>query len=339
MANGGFIGKRLVPNVASAKGVWNVNELYNARLDGLWPATVVEIVTDFLIIAGGGGGHQSTAMPGGGAGGYLNSYGSEPSGGNSASLNAMSIAMLNTYAVTIGAGGSPTNNGSNTSFSGTASDLSSISYTAIGGGAGKASNNGGNGGSGGAGGYGTADARYPANGGSGTSNQGFDGGKSGAQPNAGWVFCTAFGGSYCNAAKWAGGGGGGAGGVGGSVDTGVATETMVQLNSAAGGAGLASLITGTSVTRAAGGSGYGTGANNYAAMPAGSGPSSNGGGGRGGNQGNTNVGGDGIIILRYPNVFSLTNPGGGLTISTATDGNAKVSSITAGSGNIQFGVA
>jgi hypothetical protein len=72
-------------------------------------------------------------------------------------------------------------------------------------------------------------------------------------------------------------------------------------------------------------------------MPTGSGSSSIGGGGEGGNS--SNAGGDGIVILRYPNTYSLSNPGGGLTISTATDGTDKVSSITAGSGNIEFGLA
>ena len=338
MANGGFIGKRLVPIITSAKGVWTANELYHARLDGIWPLLVVNVVTDFLIIAGGAGGATGTALAGGGAGGYLNSYGSEYSGRNSASLNAMSLAILNTYAVTIGAGGSARYNGSNTTFSGAASDSSSISYTAIGGGAGGAFTDGWNGGSGG-GGHDTSDAKIHKTPGSGTSNQGFDGGESGAQPSD-WYFCSAIGGNFCAPQKFAGGGGGGAGGVGGSVNDGLAIDQEIPLVTGAGGAGLASLITGTSVTRAAGGSGSGSGFDSNdtnTAMPAGSGSSSNGGGGRGG--GSNNTGGDGIIILRYSNLFSMTNPGGGLTISTATDGSDKVSSITAGTGNITFGIA
>lgn len=337
MANGGFIGKRLVPTIASAAGAWNANELYNARLDGIWPSPIVEVLTDFLIIAGGGGGGNTGSKPGGGAGGYLNSYGSEASGRNSASLSTLSLQMLNIYAVTIGAGGSANNNGSNTTFSGNDSSLSAISYTALGGGAGHHDGDGNPGGSGGAGGVEFANSKNIYSAGSGTSNQGFDGGVSrGIAENAG--LCNAIGGSFCESDDQIGAGGGGAGAVG----TSVAVTPTSSLYSGAGGAGLASSITGTSVTRAAGGSGRGTSnSNGYgfsdAAMPTGSGPSSNGGGGRGGSTDSS--GGNGIIILRYPNTFSLANPGGGLTISTAATGSDKVSSITAGTGNIQFGTA
>jgi hypothetical protein len=47
-------------------------------------------------------------------------------------------------------------------------------------------------------------------------------------------------------------------------------------------------------------------------------------------------GGSGVVILRYPSSYSLTNPGGGLTLSTATDGSDKVTTISAGTGNIQI---
>jgi hypothetical protein len=67
-------------------------------------------------------------------------------------------------------------------------------------------------------------------------------------------------------------------------------------------------------------------------MPTGSGSSSPGGGGEGGN----NSGGDGILVLRYPNTYTLSNPGGGLTLSSATDGSDKVTTITAGTGNIRL---
>ena len=50
------------------------------------------------------------------------------------------------------------------------------------------------------------------------------------------------------------------------------------------------------------------------------------------------AGGSGVVILRYPNVYTISNPGGGLTLSTATDGNFKVTTVTAGTGNVQFAV-
>jgi len=320
MANGGFIGKRTVPSPTSASAVWGLNEAYNAILDGIYPSLSTPVLTNFLIIAGGGGGGQDDGEGGGGAGGYLNSYGSEASGENSASLSALSCELNNLYAVTIGAGGAYNSNGSNSSLSGTASDLSSISLTAIGGGRGGNGGDGSLGGSGGASGIDPSNANIVRAAGAGTSNQGFAGGVSdgiAANPS----LCNSMGGNFCIVSTYKGAGGGGAGAVGASGP-----------NNGAGGAGLASSITGTSITRAAGGSGRGKQNGNSAAMPTGSGSSSSGGGGQGGQ----NSGGNGIIILRYSSLFSLSNPGGGLTISTATVGSDKVSSITAGSGNFQF---
>lgn len=48
------------------------------------------------------------------------------------------------------------------------------------------------------------------------------------------------------------------------------------------------------------------------------------------------LGGSGIVILRYPSSLTLTNPGGGLTTSTSTISTQKVTTITAGTGNIQL---
>ena len=118
------------------------------------------------------------------------------------------------------------------------------------------------------------------------------------------------------------GGGGGAGGQGGDG------------NSVAG-AGLASSITGTSVTRGVGGQG-GSGQNNGAANTgnAGSGGASfgTGAGGPGG------AGGSGVVILRYPASFTLTI-GAGLTGSTATVDGEKVTTITAGTGNVSWSLS
>jgi hypothetical protein len=48
-------------------------------------------------------------------------------------------------------------------------------------------------------------------------------------------------------------------------------------------------------------------------------------------------GGSGIVIVKYPDTFTISNPGGGLTISTpAAAGGFKTSTITAGTGNVQF---
>jgi len=61
-------------------------------------------------------------------------------------------------------------------------------------------------------------------------------------------------------------------------------------------------------------------------------------GGGGGCVNNANIGlsgGSGIVIIKYPDSYTLTI-GGGLTSSTATSGGFKVTSFTAGTGNISF---
>jgi hypothetical protein len=40
--------------------------------------------------------------------------------------------------------------------------------------------------------------------------------------------------------------------------------------------------------------------------------------------------------LRYPSTLTISNPGGGLTFTTSTVSTDKVTTFTAGTGNIQF---
>ena len=63
-----------------------------------------------------------------------------------------------------------------------------------------------------------------------------------------------------------------------------------------------------------------------------------GGGGGGEPEQNTvgAAGGSGIVILRYSNIYTLTSTSGTLVHTTATDGSDKVTTITAGTGNIQI---
>ena len=117
-----------------------------------------------------------------------------------------------------------------------------------------------------------------------------------------------------------GGGGGGAGGyktsIGGSALT-LTPSTNYTVTVGAGGAGGASGNNGTignnsvfeTITSSAGGRG---------------------GSSVGGN------GGSGIVILRYPTAAGTITIGSGLTGSTATDGTNKVTTITAGSGNVSW---
>ena len=93
------------------------------------------------------------------------------------------------------------------------------------------------------------------------------------------------------------------------------------------GSGLASSITGSSVSRAGGGPGTGS---SYAS-PTAAGSANLGGGGPQGSAG----GDSGVVILRYPKAFTIT-VGGSLTSSTSTVGNDKVTIFTAGTDNVSW---
>jgi hypothetical protein len=58
--------------------------------------------------------------------------------------------------------------------------------------------------------------------------------------------------------------------------------------------------------------------------------------GTGSGGGNGSGGWSGVVILRYSAALTLTNSTGGLTFSTNTIGNYKVTTFTEGAGNIEF---
>jgi hypothetical protein len=66
---------------------------------------------DYLVIAGGASGGGSYGAGGGGAGGYRNSYGGESSGGGASAETNFECEINAVYTVTVGAGGTPENNG------------------------------------------------------------------------------------------------------------------------------------------------------------------------------------------------------------------------------------
>ena len=281
---------------------------------------------DYLVVAGGGGGGRYGG--GGGAGGFLNS--------------SFQLTPAISYTITAGAGGAGHVGSAQAGGNGASGSDSSISGADIttvtsygGGGGGNYSNpgtsasNGANGGSGGGGGR-TNDG-YNSSGGYGTAGQGNHGG-----------------GSSYQYSSHNGGGGGGAGATGASGVGGG--------SNGAGGAGASSSITGTATTYAGGGAGSALSSNT---LPGGSGGGGTGygyqatattdadgdtntGGGGGGTSDNVingtaraGNGGSGIVILRYPNTYTVTI-GAGLTGSTATDGSDKVTTFTAGTGTISF---
>ena len=290
--------------------------------------TYDEVVVNYLVVAGGGGGGAAEGG-GGGAGGLKSTITATGGGGT---LEApLTLTTSASYSVVVGAGGvsgainsggfgqNPGGNGNNSIF---------FTITSTGGGGGGAGDQGPSGSNvGRSGGSGGGGNRYlSAAGGAGTSNQGFAGG--------------------AGAAGVRGGGGGGASTVGQSSAAG-----------SAGGAGVATLITGSSITYAGGGGGgAGAGAAGAGTGGAGGGGTASnsetiatagtanlGGGGGGGGGGGTyggpgGAGGSGVVILRYSNLYTL-NIGAGLSYSTQTVNDDKVTTFTSGSGSISLSPA
>ena len=269
----------------------------------------IPLDVEYLVVAGGAGGSRGTSSGGGGAGGF-----------RTATLTSLSPAT--NYTVTVGAGGAVAGSAATRASNGANSVFSTI--TSTGGGAGAtqnegAGNSGGSGGggryNGGAGGAGNTPSTSPSQG----NNGGTGGGEYGA------------------------GGGGGASAVGANGS---------GANGGNGGAGSASSITGSSVTYAGGGGGSsnggtsgtgGAGGGGRGGVDAGInaiGGTANTGGGAGGVEYNdasgVSNGGSGIVILKYPSDYTISNSGGGLTFTTSTSGAYKITSFTAGTGNVQW---
>ena len=280
------------------------------------PAATVDPEVEYLIVAGGAsGGFQGG---GGGAGGLLQ--------------GSMSITLGSTYSFLVGGGAAAiTSNATRGSNGGNSSGLG---MTAIGGGGGgtnsgstNATRHGVAGGSGG----GASAQNAPGTGGAGTAGQGNAGGTA-----TYWTPDTR---------RSRGGGGAGAAGVSGTgsaLGTGGSglTSSITGLAYAGGGGGNNGMDTG----RATGGSGVGGagGGNTVTGFPptsagansiGGNGIVNTGGGGGGGVP--SGAGGSGVVILKYPNTYDLTIDAG-LTSTTDTSvAGYKITTFTAGAGNVQ----
>ena len=264
---------------------------------------------EYLVIAGGGGGSvraSGQAAGGGGAGGYRTNVVGETSGGNSVAELSMPL-VAGTYPITVGAGGAGQLNDNEKGDVGNTSIFANI--VCIGGGFGLTFNRNPYGhlaGSGGGGWQGTPTS------GQAVPQQGFAGGNGHA--------------SYNGA-----GGGGGAG----------ATATIPTGNAGTnGGAGLASSITGSSVTRAGGGGGGGNGTSGGTGGAGGGGNGAidggtatagtvnTGSGGGGAEFGISAAGGSGIVIFTVPTGTSVSFSGG-VTETNSTVGDRQVYVVTA----------
>jgi len=290
------------------------------------------IEVEYLIVGGGGaaggGSINWTVGGGGGAGGLRNSYASENTGGGLSGELALQCFKGVNYAVSIGSGGA----GSASIY--TAGGLGTRSYFA---------HITGYGGGGGGDYYGTAAALRNHGGSSGAEGSINSNQIHGREVIPGQGYRAGQGRTYGGAnTTMAGGGGGGAAAVGSNAASGAG---------GAGGTPLSSSITGSSVAYAGGGGGAGYSSGGSATGGGGAGKNTDGGagtnatantggGGGGGttagNSGNTagGNGGSGVVILRYPNTYTISQSG--LTLSTATTGTDKVTTITAGTGTVSF---
>lgn len=279
------------------------------------------ITVDYLVVAGGGAGGRGSGVGGGGggAGGLRTSYPlpTGNSGGGASAETALALLVATDYIVTVGAGASGPTSGNTSGPSGFDSVFSTI--TSLGGGGGTTEIPPGiSGGSGG--------GSYTGGVGAGTANQGFDGGISESGSSSG--------------------GGGGAASVG--ANSNYFTPTVGN-----GGLGLQNSITGSVVTYAggggggrylseqggpgAGGSGIGGNGGNGSAGGDGS-PNTGSGGGGAANSQNGGSGGSGIVVLRYPDTYSITVGAGLITgvLNQAVGVGEKYTTFTEGTGTITF---
>lgn len=225
-------------------------DVYTFNASGTFTTTTTGAVRALVIAGGGGGGGTG----GGGAGGYQEKG---------------VVTTPQTYAITVGAGGTAAALGANSSIG--------SALVSTGGGSGDAPNK--NGGSGGGG----------------SPSQGFDNAVAGGTGIAGQGFAGGYGFyDIASGPAYTGGGGGGAGAVGG--------QGGVPWVGGDGGTGKSSDITGTATTRGGGGGGQGSAARGFGGAGGGGagGPSpTNGTANTGGGAGGASMtGGSGVVIIR-----------------------------------------
>lgn len=260
-------------------------------------STTNEAFASDIVIAAGGGGAAAAEGDYGANGGA--------GAGGLVEASSYNLTISTSYTVTVGAGGASSDkytvadNGDNSQFG---------ALVAFGGGGGPDYGSDGSNGGSGAGGSENIQA-------AGSATQTSPSGATGYGNNGG------AGGPYTTGG---GGGGGGASAAGQAHNAG-----------RAGGAGRANLITGT--TLCAGGSGCPP--STYRNSSAGSANSGNGANGAGaaGSEGSGANGGSGVVIIKYPESYTLS-VGGGLTSSSSTSAGYTTTTFTAGTDSISFSI-
>ncbi len=269
---------------------------------------------NFLVVAGGGGAGRNDSYYGGGGGGGGFRSSTDGRGGGQSSDTALELNPATNYTVTVGAGGAEATSDSGSAAKGTTgSDSVFATITSKGGGGAGGNDATGDGKDGGSGGGAGGNDQDNTGGHAVTSPvvHGYDGGDDVGTGNSS-----------------AGAGGGGAGSVG---------ANSPGTNGGQGGAAKAATITGSTVYYAAGGGGKRGWTGSHGAVGSNAvGGANSGDGGNGANYGNNAADGQsGIVILKYPSSNTLTI-GSGLTSSTATSGDFKITTFTAGTDNISI---
>ena len=283
-----------------ANGLFNLKQVVQAVQQGGWPAQKTPAV-EYLVVAGGGSG-GSVYGGGGGAGGLLQGIDPVPNG----------QALL----VTVGAGGAGSGSSGNV---GGASVFGNISAAGGGGGSTSAGNGATSGGSGGGGGQGVFFTTQ------GVAGQGNGGGQSSGGGNGyggGGGGAGTIGLAYANT-----GGGGSSGGRGGA---GVSSSISGTVTTYAGGGGGGTLDAVSQAGLGGAGGGGNGGGNNLAAT---AGTPNTGGGGGGAYNATSPIGGSGVVIVSYPDVYAAaTTTTGSPTVSTSGSGSMYTNGGAASSG-------
>jgi len=305
---------------------WIAYNAVNETAEALEP-DILEL--DYLVVAGGGSGGTSGGRGGGGgAGGYRTSY-------NDGTVPAFIFETSIDYIVTVGAGGAAVSTNETDGNNGQNSTFATITATGGGGGGGY-SRAGKSGGSGGGGSWSINAAGGSGNAGSYTPVEGYDGGTGG---DGNYGAGGGGGASEIGADGSSTDGGNGGDGLSNTIlnSTNAATASVGEVSGsdiyyAGGGGGGA---TGTGGTGGLGGSSDGTSGAASANATANTGGGSGGAGASG-----TGSGGSGVVILRYPSSYSIsetTSGGNVLTFNTYTEGSDNVTVFTSGeNGTIQF---
>jgi len=307
----GFVGESFIVATGGTITTCGNDKIHTFTGPGTFDVTTVASTAacnqvSYVVVAGGGGGAGTANTDtggGGGAGGFretkspVTPYTASPLCGHGTPGNRVSVS-IQAYPITVGGGGNPGPSSNGVAGEGSKGSNSIFAtITSAGGGLGigqgrpscvpSDSNGGSGGGRGGGGGYGKT-------GGSGntppvTPSQGFPGGTNVPSPQG-----------PPDAASGGGGGASAAGGNGASPGAGP--------GSGPGGAGVATSITGASVTRAGGGGGGvggsgGTGGGGDGGGSGTAGTANTGGGGGGAanppGPGVGGGGGSGIVVIRY----------------------------------------